>query len=616
MKALHPTVAAVTDRIASRSAKSRSDYLAAIVEQPRRPRRGLSCGNLAHGFAASGIDKERIKGGGAPNIGIITSYNDVLSAHTPYRWFPDIIKQAARENGATAQVAAGVPAMCDGVTQGQPGMELSLFSRDTIAMATAVGLSHAMFDGVLLLGICDKIVPGLLMGALRFGNLPTILIPGGPMPTGLSHKEKVAVRQRYAQGTATDAELLEAESLTYHTEGTCSFYGTANSNQMMMEAMGLHVPAAAFIPPGSELRKALTRVAVDRIVALAQDADGERALGRCVDEKAIVNAMVVLLASGGSTNHTIHLPAIARSAGILIDWDDFDALSGVVPLLARIYPNGTVDINGFQAAGGPGFLIGELLRGGLLHPDITTVWGKFTDYATEPSLKEGALHWHAVVESRGAEVARPIEKSFQPDGGLKLLHGNLGRAVIKTSAVEETYWTVEAEAMVFDDQDDALRALSAGALARDCIVVVRFQGPRANGMPELHKLTPILGALQDQGHRVALLTDGRMSGASGKVPAAIHLIPEAIAGGPLAYVENGDRIRICARTGTIQLLVADDVLAARPEAIPAAAPWGCGRELFDAFRHICPNAEEGASPLLSGFITDRERRSSAADARE
>jgi phosphogluconate dehydratase len=595
---MHKIVADVTGRVVERSAPTRQAYLEMIADQPERPRKGLSCGNLAHGFAAAEVDKDWIKANSRPNIGIITSYNDVLSAHAPYRYFPDLIKKAAREAGATAQVAAGVPAMCDGVTQGQLGMELSLFSRDTIALATAVGLSHAMFDGVLLLGICDKIVPGLLMGALRFGHLPTILVPGGPMPTGLSHKEKIAVRERYAQGLVGEEELLEAESATYHSEGTCSFYGTANSNQMMMEAMGLHVPGASFIPPGTELRKELTRAAVTRVVEMDRDGRDFRPLAECVDEKAIINAMVVLLATGGSTNHTIHLPAIARCAGIWIDWDDFEALSAVVPLLARIYPNGPADVNAFQAAGGPALIISELLQAGLLHADIKTIWRDFAAYSRRPVLSEGALAWEAVDPTGAAAVARSFHDPFQADGGLKVLRGNLGRAIIKTSAVDESHWTLEASALVFDDQDDALRALTAESFRDDAVIVVRFQGPSANGMPELHKLTPILGVLQDRGHRVALLTDGRMSGASGKIPAAIHVTPEAASSGPLALVETGDTIHICARRGLIELLLPQDEIGRRFAAVQRRPLRGCGRELFGSFRRGCEDAEQGASSIL------------------
>lgn len=601
MRGPHPTLDQVTERITTRSAVSRRAYLDHIEEAASRgsARKSLSCGNLAHGFAGSPEDRASIKQGDAMNIGIITSFNEMLSAHAPYRNYPDLIKVFAREVGATAQVASGVPAMCDGVTQGQDGMELSLFSRDTIALSTAVGLSHAMFEGVLLLGICDKIVPGLLMGALRFGHLPTILVPGGPMPTGLSHKEKLKVRQRHAQGQASDEALLEAEAATYHTVGTCTFYGTANSNQMMMEAMGLHVPCSSFAPPKTRLRQELTRAAVHRIASIGRDGPDYRPLGRCVDEKAIVNAIVILLATGGSTNHTIHLPAIARCAGIEINWDDFSDLSAVVPLLARIYPNGSDDVNGFQAAGGPGFIIGQLLDGGLLHEDVLTVSPEgMRGYAVEAVLEDDVLRWNPAGESRSLAVARPIDSPFQNEGGLKVLSGNLGRSIMKTSSVDEEFWTTEADALVFDHQDDALAALTGSAFGGDAIVVVRFQGPQANGMPELHKLTPILGALQDRGHRVALVTDGRMSGASGKVPAAIHVTPEAAAGGPLARVRVGDRIRVCARTGTLEVLDSQGDFESRTPDEAQLSHAGCGRELFGLFRKASPSPESGASPLL------------------
>jgi len=598
---LNDVVARVTDTIVERSETTRANYLKMIADQPRQPRKRLSCGNFAHGFAAAGADKARIKSGDRPNIAVVTSYNDVLSAHTPYRFYPDIIKRTARECGATAQVAGGVPAMCDGVTQGQAGMELSLFSRDTIALSTAVSLSHAMFDGALLLGICDKIVPGLLMGALRFGHLPVIMVPGGPMPTGLSHKEKIAIRERFAQGLAPSDALLEAESATYHTEGTCTFYGTANSNQMMMEAMGLHVPGAAFIPPGTELRRLLTEAAVKRILEIGPSSPDYRPLAHCIDERAIVNAMIILLATGGSTNHTIHLPAIARCAGIKIDWDDFAALSSVVPLLARIYPNGPADVNAFQAEGGPGAIIGELLKAGLLHRNIKTIWDSFCEYAATPVLRHGALDWQSPKAPTANTVIRTVAEPFQKDGGLKILNGNIGRAVIKTSAVDPMHWTIEAQALVFEDQDVALRALLDPAFVRDAIIVLRFQGPAANGMPELHKLTPALGVLQDRGLRVALLTDGRMSGASGKVPAAIHVSPEAALNGTIALIQDGDLIRICAREETLQLCVSADTLKVRQAAARPLPQVGCGRELFGNFRRNSSVAEAGASSLLVGL---------------
>ena len=607
MTDLHPTIATVTERIVRRSAASRRKYLD-LIERGRDAgtnRDQLSCGNLAHGFAASGEDKPVIRTGNAMNIGIVTAYNDMLSAHQPYGRYPEQIKVAAREVGATAQVAGGVPAMCDGVTQGQAGMDLSLFSRDTIALGTAVALSHAMFEGALLLGICDKIVPGLLIGALRFGHLPAILIPAGPMPSGLANKEKVRIRQLYAEGKVGRDELLESESASYHGAGTCTFYGTANSNQMMMEMMGLHMPAASFVNPGTKLRTELTRAATHRVAQIGWDGDDYRPLGHCVDEKAIVNAMIGLMATGGSTNHAIHLPAIARAAGIHIDWTDFAEISDAVPLLARVYPNGSGDVNHFHAAGGISFVIRELLDAGLLHRDIRTVARQdLTDYGKEPVLENEALAWKDVPSSRDEAMLRPVSNPFQPDGGMKLLQGNLGRCVMKTSAVDPERWTIEAPAALFHDQDDVLRAFKAGELERDVVVVVRFQGPRANGMPELHKLTPALGVLQDRGFKVALLTDGRMSGASGKVPAAIHLSPEALGGGPIGKLRDGDMVRVCARTGSVEALVDEAEWERRdhPEAPPA--PYDTGRELFALFRHHSDLAEQGASPILAAMDSE------------
>ncbi len=599
MTELHPVVAAVTDRIITRSKPTRAAYLA-LMDQQREAgtnRAALSCGNLAHGFAAAGEDKSIIRSGTAINLGIITAYNDMLSAHQPYGRYPEAIKIAAREVGATAQVAGGVPAMCDGVTQGQAGMELSLFSRDTIALATAVSLSHAMFEGVAMLGICDKIVPGLLIGALRFGHLPTILIPGGPMPSGLANKEKQRIRQLFAEGKVGKAELLEAESASYHDAGTCTFYGTANSNQMMMEVMGLHMPGAAFVNPGTKLRSELTRAAIHRLAAIGWHGDDYRPLSHCVDVKAIVNACVGLLATGGSTNHAIHLPAIARAAGIIIDWEDFDRLSSVVPMLARIYPNGSGDVNDFHHAGGIGFIIRELLDAGLLHRDIMTVArADLTDYGNEPVLVDDALMWQpAVATPRDSTMVRPASDPFSKDGGMLLLTGNLGRAIIKTSAVDPSRHIIEAPCAVFADQNDVLTAFKAGKLDRDVVVVVRFQGPHANGMPELHKLTPALGVLQDKGFKVALVTDGRMSGASGKVPAAIHAIPEAGLGGPLAYLRDGDIVRVDAVAGTLST-VAD--LATREREPCPPAHLGVGRELFAFMRHGSDDAEKGASAML------------------
>ncbi len=604
MTDLHPVIAKVTERIVERSAASRLKYLD-LIERGRDAgtnRAQLSCGNLAHGFAASGEDKPAIRTGQAMNMGIVTSYNDMLSAHQPFGRYPEAIKIAAREVGATAQVAGGVPAMCDGVTQGQAGMDLSLFSRDTIALSTAVSLSHAMFEGALLLGICDKIVPGLLMGALRFGHLPTILVPAGPMPSGLANKEKVRIRQLYAEGKVGKEELLESESASYHGAGTCTFYGTANSNQMMMEVMGLHMPGAAFVNPGTKLRSELTRAATHRLAAISWDGEDYRPLGHCVDEKAIVNAIVGLMATGGSTNHAIHLPAIARAAGIQIDWSDFARISDVVPLLARVYPNGSGDVNHFHAAGGIGFVIRELLDAGLLHRDIMTVArGDLTDYGKEPVLEDEALQWRDVPESRDENILRPVARAFSPDGGMRLLAGNLGRCVMKVSAVEEERWTIEAPAAIFHTQDDVLRAFKAGELERDVVVVVRFQGPRANGMPELHKLTPALGVLQDRGFRVALLTDGRMSGASGKVPAAIHLSPEALGGGPIARLRDGDMVRVCATSGTVEALVDAAEWEARTLPTAPPPPYDTGRELFALFRHHSDLAEQGASPILAAM---------------
>lgn len=600
---LHPAVEAVTARIVERSRPGRQAYLD-LIERERdtgvdRPR--LSCGNLAHGFAASGEDKAAIRDGRAMNIGIVTAYNDMLSAHQPYGRYPDQMKLWAREAGLTAQVAGGVPAMCDGVTQGQKGMELSLFSRDTIALSTAVALSHGMFEGAALLGICDKIVPGLLIGALRFGHLPIILIPAGPMPSGLANKEKQRIRQLYAEGKVGREELLEAESASYHGAGTCTFYGTANSNQMMMEVMGLHIPGAAFVNPGTRLRQELTRAAVHRLGKIGWDGDDYRPLGRCVDEKAIVNAAVGLLATGGSTNHVIHLPAIARAAGILIDWEDIDRLSAAVPLIARVYPNGSGDVNHFQAAGGMAYVIATLIDGGLLHRDILTVAGKdLGDYAADPTLDGETLTWEpAPAAPRDETMLRPVSNPFLPDGGMRLVQGNLGRGTFKTSAVASERWTIEAPVRVFDDQDQVTAAFKAGELDRDVVVVVRFQGPRANGMPELHKLTPSLGVLQDRGHRVALVTDGRMSGASGKVPAAIHLTPEALAHGPIAKLRDGDIVRLCGHKGEIAVLVDEAEWQAREPAAPPPAAQGTGRELFAFMRAGADTAERGGSAMLA-----------------
>jgi len=600
---LHPEIARVTDRIIERSSAGRRAYLDFIAgERARgddRPR--LSCGNLAHAFAAAGEDKPAIMAGRSMNLGIVTAYNDMLSAHQPYGRYPEQIKLFAREVGATAQIAGGVPAMCDGVTQGQKGMELSLFSRDTIALSTAVALTHAMFEGALLLGICDKIVPGLLIGALRFGHLPMLFVPAGPMPSGITNREKQRVRQLYAEGKASRDELLEAESAAYHDAGTCTFYGTANTNQVMMEAMGLHVPGAAFVNPGTKLRQALTRAAVHRLTEIGWSGNDYRPIGRVVDEKAIVNAAVALMATGGSTNHAIHLPAMARAAGIVIDWRDLDELSAAVPLVARVYPNGPGDVNEFEAAGGPGFVISTLLEAGLLHADTLTAGAAaLADFARRPRLEGEALVWtDAPAIPADRDMLRPASDPFRPEGGMRLVAGDLGRAIFKTSAVDEARWTIEAAARVFADQDEVQAAFKAGELDRDVVVVVRFQGPRANGMPELHKLTPALGVLQDRGHKVALVTDGRMSGASGKVPAAIHVTPEAAAGGPLARLRDGDVVRLCARRGELNALVDPAEWSARaPATAPAAGP-GFGRELFALMRAGADGAEQGASAMLS-----------------
>ena len=602
--ALHPTIAAVTDRIVDRSGPTRRRYLELMAEQKERgiSRPRLSCGNFAHGFAASGEDKTAISSLAGPNIGIVTAYNDMLSAHQPYGRYPEQMKLFAREVAATAQVAGGVPAMCDGVTQGQPGMDLSLFSRDVIALATAVALSHGMFDAVALLGICDKIVPGLLIGALRFGHLPALLVPGGPMPSGLPNREKQRIRQLYAEGKVGKDELLKAESASYHAPGTCTFYGTANSNQMMMELIGLHIPNSAFVNPGTPLRQALTRAAVHRLAGLA--VSGERPLAQVVDERGIVNAMVGLLATGGSTNHMIHLPAIARAAGIRIDWQDFEQLSGAVPLLARIYPNGAKDVNDFHQAGGMAFVTRTLSGAGLIHADhLTAGADTMGAWAGNPRLDGDELVWTPAEESNDLDMLRPVGAPFRPDGGMKLVQGNLGRAVFKTSAVDEERWTVEAPARCFADQNEVLEAFKAGELDGDVAVVVRFQGPRANGMPELHKLTPTLGVLQDRGHKVVLVTDGRMSGASGKVPAAIHVSPEALPDGPLARLRDGDPIRVDARSGRLEAVGVD--LASRPPANSPPPPAGTGRELFALLRMHVDEAEAGASALIAAMEAEQ-----------
>ncbi|MBB6095079.1 phosphogluconate dehydratase [Povalibacter uvarum] len=598
---LNDRVRIVTSRIRERSKDTRSDYLERMDDARRREttRASLACTNLAHGFAASNpADKEALKQMRWPNLAIVSSYNDMLSAHQPLDRYPQLIKLAAREAGAVAQFAGGVPAMCDGVTQGQPGMELSLFSRDVIAMSTAIALSHNMFDATLCLGVCDKIVPGLLMGALTFGHLPTIFVPAGPMPSGIPNKEKARTRQLFAEGKVGRDALLESEAQSYHSAGTCTFYGTANSNQMLMEVMGLHLPGAAFVSPNTPLRDALTSEAAKRVSRITSLGENYLPLARTIDERAIVNAIVGLLATGGSTNHTLHLVAMARAAGIVINWDDFSDLSEVVPLLARIYPNGSADVNHFHAAGGMGFLIRELLSAGLLHGDTTTVMGTgLRAYTQEPWLSPNGLAWRDAPAATGdRDVLRPVTDPFGTDGGLKLLQGNLGRAVIKTSAVHAHHRVVEAPAAVFEDQEDVMKAFKAGDLNRDCIVVVRYQGPKANGMPELHQLTPALTSLQSKGFKVALVTDGRMSGASGAVPAAIHLTPESLSGGPLARVQNGDVITLDSFSGALQVHVADDVLARRATTAPDLSRnnHGVGRELFATFRAAAGDAEMGA----------------------
>ncbi|WP_414639820.1 phosphogluconate dehydratase [Arenibaculum sp.] len=600
---MNDAVAEVTDRIRERSRDHRAAYLARIrAAGSRGPQRGsLGCANLAHGFAACpAADKDDLKGTAKPNVAIVTAYNDMLSAHQPLETYPRLLKQAVREAGGIAQVAGGVPAMCDGVTQGRAGMELSLFSRDVIAMATAVALSHDMFDAALLLGVCDKIVPGLLIGALSFGHLPTILVPAGPMTSGMSNPEKARIRQLHAEGKLGRDALLEAEAASYHGPGTCTFYGTANSNQMLVEIMGLHLPGASFVNPGTPLRDALTAAAGRRIVELSALGPTPAPIGEVVDERAVVNAMVGLLATGGSTNHTIHLVAVAAAAGIRIAWDDFADLSARVPLLARVYPNGTADVNHFHAAGGMAFLIGELLDAGLLHGDVLTVAGEggLERYRAEPRLDGDAAVWRpGPRDSLDPAVLRGVASPFAGDGGLKILSGNLGRAVVKTSSVKPEHRVVEAPARVFSDQAGLQAAFQAGELDRDVVAVVRFQGPKANGMPELHKLTPALGVLQDRGFRVALVTDGRMSGASGKVPAAIHVTPECAAGGPLARVRDGDVIRLDAERGILQALVDPAEFEARIPAAPdlSGNAAGTGRELFAAFRHAVGGAETGAS---------------------
>ena len=613
---LNATVAKVTARIAQRSQSTRAAYLEQVnVAADRKPGADrLGCANVAHAFAAMpDTDKSRATGLASipvvsattrgPNIGVVNAYNDLLSAHAPFQHYPDLIKDEARKWGATAQVAGGVPAMCDGVTQGTPGMELSLFSRDVIAMSTAVSLSHDVFDAALMLGVCDKIVPGLLIGALHFGHLPTVFVPAGPMGSGLSNNEKSKVRELAAQGLVDRAELLKAESAAYHGEGTCTFYGTANSNQMLLEAMGLHVPGTAFVNPGDGLRNELTRESVRTVLQLVK-AKNFTPIGQLVDERCIVNAMVALLATGGSTNHLIHWVAVARAAGLIIDWDDFSELSNVVPLLTRIYPNGSADVNQFQAAGGPGYVIRELLDAGYMHPDVLTVRaGGIREFTQRPVSVNGQLAWEKLGASKDETVVRPASSPFSVTGGLRLLQGNLGRSVIKVSAVPEACHVIEAPAQVFNSQEELLDAFKAGSMNKDVVCVVRWQGPQANGMPELHKLTPPLAVLQGQGFKVALVTDGRMSGASGKVPAAIHISPEAASGGALARVLDGDLIRLDAVAGTLQVLVDEETWNARipatmPPELQVANSRGMGRELFANLRKHALKAEEGACTWL------------------
>jgi len=602
---LHPRLVEVTERIREKSRPTRAGYLAHVAAWAAKEpvRKGLSCTNLAHAFAASPAgDKILLREQRQPNLAIVSAYNDMLSAHQPLEHYPAIIKEAARQAGATAQFAGGVPAMCDGVTQGQAGMELSLFSRDVIAMSTAVALSHQMFDGVLALGVCDKIVPGLLIGALQFGHLPTLFVPAGPMTSGMENKEKARIRQLYAEGKIDRQGLLEAEEQSYHGPGTCTFYGTANSNQMLMEIMGLHLSGTAFVNPGTPLREALTAESARRVAAITALGSEYISLAQIMDERAIVNGLVGLMATGGSTNHAIHLIAIARAAGILIDWTDFDDISAVVPLLAKVYPNGGADVNHFHAAGGMGCLIGQLLDAGLLHEDVYTVMGQgLRRYAKEPWLDGGKLAWRdSPRQSHDESVLGSMARPFQHDGGLRLLAGNLGRAVIKVSAVQPAHRVVEAPAVVFDSQDDLIAAFKRGELEKDFVAVIRFQGPRANGMPELHKLTPSLGVLQDRGFKVAMVTDGRMSGASGKVPAAIHVTPECLANGPLGKVRTGDVIRLDAESGVLEALVEADVWAAREQAVVdlSANEHGYGRELFAVFRHAASGAEQGAMSFM------------------
>ena len=597
---VNATISAVTEKIIERSRNPRRRYLekidAAIALTPKR--KALGCANIAHGFAAcSPTDKNALRNGDAPNLAIVTAYNDMLSAHQPFETYPNMIREAARTVGGTAQVAGGVPAMCDGVTQGETGMELSLFSRDVIALSTAVALSHQMFDAAVYLGVCDKIVPGLIIGALSFGHLPAVFIPAGPMTSGLPNDEKAKIRQLYAEGKVDRSQLLEAEALSYHGPGTCTFYGTANSNQMLMEIMGLHLPGSTFVNPNTPLRDAITRESAKRALSITALGNDYQPIGRIYDEKAVVNGVVGLLATGGSTNHTMHLIAMAAAAGIALTWEDLAELSKVVPLMARVYPNGKADVNHFNAAGGMGFLIRELLGAGLLHEDVQTIMGTgLSGYTREARLgADGELVYaDAAAKSHDEGVLRGADKPFQPTGGLNVLKGNLGLSVIKTSSIPADRHVIEAPARIFHSQEELQAAFRAGELTGDMVAVVRFQGPKANGMPELHRLTPPLAVLQERGFKVALVTDGRMSGASGKVPAAIHVTPEAVDGGPIAKIRDGDIIRLDADAGTLEVLA--DLSVREPVWVDLSANnVGTGRELFQAFRNIAGRADQGAS---------------------
>ncbi|OLS59141.1 phosphogluconate dehydratase [Pseudomonas putida] len=604
---MHPRIVEVTERLIARSRPTRERYLqlirGAASDGPMRAR--LQCANFAHAVAGCGADdKQTLRLSNSANVAIVSAYNDLLSAHQPYEHYPEQIKQALREIGSVGQFAGGVPAMCDGVTQGEPGMEIGIASREVIAMSTAVALSHNLFDAALMLGICDKIVPGLMMGALRFGHLPMLFVPGGPMPSGISNKEKAEVRQLYAEGKATREQLLESEMKSYHSPGTCTFYGTANTNQLLMEVMGLHLPGASFVNPYTPLRDALTVAAAQQVTRLTKANGAFMPIGEIVDEKVIVNSVVALHATGGSTNHTLHIPAIAQAAGIQLTWQDMAELSEVVPTLCHVYPNGKADINHFQAAGGMAFLIRELLDAGLLHEDVNTVAGHgLRRYVEEPFLDGDRLVWRdGPQQSLDESILRPVARPFSPEGGLRVMEGNLGRGVMKVSAVAPEHQVVEAPARVFHDQQALADAFKAGELECDFVAVMRFQGPRCNGMPELHKMTPFLGVLQDRGFKVALVTDGRMSGASGKIPAAIHVCPEAYDGGPLARVRDGDIVRVDGVTGSLLVRVSDEELASReiPPA-PLGNDLGCGRELFGFMRQAFSPAEKGASAFTQAL---------------